>query len=118
MIAWIQWLYKVKNINSYFICQFEIEGKTVKRKERNWEQEEKRERKKKESRKEIKEKIEGECEKREKKMKKKSIQIKKSRMKKTLKRGIARKHYKKWIWADRLISSELAGNIFMKFKQL
>lgn len=71
---------------------------------------------KKESRKEIKEKIEGECGKREKKMKKKSIQIKKSRMKKTLKRGIARKHYKKWIWADRLISSELVGNIFMKFK--
>lgn len=72
----------------------------------------------KESRKEIKEKIEGECGKREKKMKKKSIEIKKPRMKKTLKRGIARKHYKKWIWADRLISSELVGNIFMKFKQL
>lgn len=53
-----------------------------------------------------------------KKMKKKSREIKKPRMKKTLKRGIARKHYKKWIWADRLISSELVGNIFMKFKQL
>lgn len=51
-----------------------------------------------------------------KKMKKKSREIKKPRMKKTLKRGIARKHYRKWIWADRLISSELVGNIFMKFK--
>lgn len=49
MLAWIRWLYISANIESCFIYQFEIEGKTDRRKEKTT-----RERKEKRGGKEIK----------------------------------------------------------------
>lgn len=58
-----------------------------------------------------------ECEKKKERREKKNG-IKKPRVEKKLRRGIKRKSYKKWNWAVRLISSELMGNRFVKFKKL